>query len=208
LRHWIQLVLQHRSTGRIGQRHPVDPALPAIRAQDQPIDAVALQQLDFVTLVENANLPGAELVRRVEEADQPVTDIPAFEVLERPDAGGLEGKARRSLGGSERVRAANLLQRGPSPARQERLIDGLQAGSGVGFVPDSGRRGEEPVVRLVIVTSPLAEEGERRPGCRPRTGSGDGGQELGHKLIERRRSTAIQVGHHGRGQLTTGGTLG
>jgi len=51
---------------------------------------VALEQLDFIPLIEDADLPGAELVRRVEEAHQPVADVAALVVLERPDAGRLE----------------------------------------------------------------------------------------------------------------------
>jgi hypothetical protein len=82
LRHWVAFGIEGDWLGRIGQGHAVHPALTAVRAQDQPVDAVALQQLDLVALVENADLPGAELVGRVQEPDQPVADLTALEVLE------------------------------------------------------------------------------------------------------------------------------
>jgi hypothetical protein len=34
----------------------MQPALPAVRAENQPVGAVAVQQLDFVALIENTDL--------------------------------------------------------------------------------------------------------------------------------------------------------
>jgi hypothetical protein len=41
----------------------MDPSLPAVGAQNQPVDAVALEKLDLVTLIDDPNLPGPQLVR-------------------------------------------------------------------------------------------------------------------------------------------------
>ena len=50
--------------------HLVDPALAAIRAQHEPVDAALLEQLDLVTLGEDADAIAADLVRRVEQASR------------------------------------------------------------------------------------------------------------------------------------------
>ena len=73
----------------------MQPALLAVRAQDQPVGAVLLEQLDLVALVEVADLRAAELVGRIEQADDAVADDPALAPVERADEALVEGEARR-----------------------------------------------------------------------------------------------------------------
>ena len=47
----------------------MDPAAAAVGAADEPVDALLLEQLDLVALVEDADLAAAELVGCVEQAD-------------------------------------------------------------------------------------------------------------------------------------------
>jgi len=63
LRHRIQIVLQQGLPVRIRQSHAMNPALPAVRQENQPVDAVAGQELDFVALIEDADLSRAKLIR-------------------------------------------------------------------------------------------------------------------------------------------------
>jgi hypothetical protein len=56
LGHGLWLVLHQSRLGRNGERHTVDPTLPAVGAEDEPVGAVALQQLDLIALVEEADL--------------------------------------------------------------------------------------------------------------------------------------------------------
>ena len=171
--------------GRIGQRHPVDPALPAIRAQDQPVDTVALEQLDLVPLVHDADLRRPQLIRRVEQADHPIADGPAFVVVERLNAGGLEGHVRSLGRGPKRIRAPNLLQRRSPPARQHRLVDRFESRRGPGF--DAARRSlrQHHIIGLLVVTALLAHEDERGPCRAAAAGGGDRRRKLLRQLLER-----------------------
>ena len=47
----------------VAERHLVQPALAAVRAQDAPVGAALLEQDDLVALVEHADLRAADLVR-------------------------------------------------------------------------------------------------------------------------------------------------
>ena len=79
----------------LAERHLVDPALAPVRAQDEPVDAALLEQLDLVALVEEADLVAAQLVGRVEQPDDVVADEPALATVERADQAVVEGQARR-----------------------------------------------------------------------------------------------------------------
>ncbi len=111
----------------------MDPALPPIRAQDAPVDTVALQQLDFVASVDEPDLGGPDFVGAVEQSDEPVADTAPLVLAGRHGSGRLEGQRRRILDIAERVCPAGLLQRRAAPARQQRLVDGLIRGPGDGL---------------------------------------------------------------------------
>jgi len=186
----------------------MDPSLTTIRAQDQPEGATALEQLDLIALVEDADLPRAKFVRRVEEADQPVADVAALVVVERSDAGGLERKTRLLRHGTKRVVAADLLQRRPAPARQQRLVNHAQAGRSFGLVGARGGQRKGLVLRFVAVTAPLAEEGERGPRQGPGAAGGEGRSERNHQLRGRLVPTAEWVGRHAGRHAATGDARG
>jgi hypothetical protein len=171
----------------------VDPTLSAVGTQDQPVGAGSLQQLDFVALVEDANLRRAELVRRIEQANQAVADLAAFVVLERSDAGRRKGEVLGLSRSTHGIRTANLLERRPTPPRQEGLVDDSQAGGGPRLVDAAGRHRKELVAGLVIITTPLAEERECGPRRGPCARGGNGRREFGDELLERRTSAAEQV---------------
>ena len=88
----------------VAEGHLVDPALAAVRAQHQPVGAVLLEQLDLVALVEVADLDAAQLVGRVEQADDAIADDPPLATVERADEAVVEGQARgrRRRRGSDR----------------------------------------------------------------------------------------------------------
>src|SRR4029453_14886278 len=60
----------------VAQGHLVDPAPAAVRADDEPVGASLLGERALVPLVELADLHRAELVGRVEEADDAIADDP------------------------------------------------------------------------------------------------------------------------------------
>ena len=105
----------------IAEGHLVEPALLAIGAEDQPVGAVLLEQLDLVALVEEADLRAAQLIGRVEQAHDPIADDPALAAVERPDETLVEGQPRRRRGVADRIGLAGLEERRPPPARHERL---------------------------------------------------------------------------------------
>src|SRR5271157_4570939 len=142
----------------------MNPTLPAIGTEHEPVDPTALQQLDFVALVEDADFGRSELVRRVQQPNQPVTDLAALIVIERADAGGLERKVGRLLShGPHRIRSTYLLQRRSAPARQRRFVDDTQPGSSLSLKSARGGLGHKLVVWFVFVAAPLAEEREGGP---------------------------------------------
>ncbi len=73
----------------------MQPALPAVGRQDQPVRAVLLEQLDLVALVEIADLGPLQLVWGVEQPDDPITDQSPLVTVQRTDRCRIEGKARR-----------------------------------------------------------------------------------------------------------------
>lgn len=100
----------------------MDPALAAIRAQDQPVHPALLEQLDLVTLVKEADLAAAQLIGCVEQTDQVVADQPALATFERTNEPVVEREARRSGAGvADRIGLARGHQRGAAPARQASL---------------------------------------------------------------------------------------
>ena len=96
------------------------PCWPSGR-QDQPVRAVLLEQLDLVALVEVADLGAAQLVGRVEQADDAVADDPPLATGERADEALVEGQARGRRGVADRIGLARLEQRRAAPARHEHL---------------------------------------------------------------------------------------
>ena len=99
----------------------MDPALAAVRAEHQPVGPVALQQLDFVTLVEEADLDPTQFVRDIEQSHDVVADEPSFSAIERPDQPTIERQPGRRGHVADRIRLALFEQRRPAPARQGRL---------------------------------------------------------------------------------------
>jgi len=191
LGHWLWFVLHLGLLRGNGERHAVDPALPAVGAEDEPVGAVALQQLDLVALVDDADLRRAELIRRVEEADQAVADATPFEVLEGQDAGRLERQTWGRGVGTQRICPAHLLQRRPPPARDHGIVRGGQSGSGLGFEAAGGRRRNQVLVRLALVSTPLAEERERGPRHGPRARRGEAREQASQHLLERSASARV-----------------
>src|SRR3954453_15068834 len=63
-------------------RHLVDPALLAVRAQDEPVGTRTLDELDLVALIELADLRGTQLVGRVEQSDDGVADDPPLAAVD------------------------------------------------------------------------------------------------------------------------------
>ena len=124
---------RHRRDGRVGRAavavddlaedHLVQPALLSVRTQDEPVGAVLLEQLDLVTLVEVADLRAAELVRRVEQTDDPVADDPPLAPGERADEALVEGEPQRGRGVADRVGLAGLEEGRSPPAREQRFVD-------------------------------------------------------------------------------------
>ena len=95
----------------------MDPALATVRAQDQPVHAALLEQLDLVALVEEADLRAAQLVGRVEQSDDVVADEPSFSTVERADETVIERQARGSRDVAGRVGPSSLEQGRTAPAR-------------------------------------------------------------------------------------------
>jgi hypothetical protein len=86
---------ERRFRRRLGQRHTVDPTAAPVRAQNSPVHAIALQELDLIAAIQDSDLRGADLVRAVEQPNEPIPDLAALECLDRPDAVPGEGQRRR-----------------------------------------------------------------------------------------------------------------
>jgi hypothetical protein len=114
----------------------MDPALPAVRAQDQPVDALPIEELDFVAPVEKADLLSAQFIGSVEQAHEPIADLPTLEGLQRARTCSIEGHWSGNLS-AHRVSLANLLQRRPAPAGHERFVGGDRRSGGHDLVSDS-----------------------------------------------------------------------
>ena len=112
----------------LAEGHLVEPALLPVRAQDEPVGAVLLEQLDLVTLIEIADLGSAQLVGRVEQPDDAIADGPPLAPIERADEALVEGQARRRRGVADRIVLACLEERRPPPARHQSLHLGDRGG--------------------------------------------------------------------------------
>ena len=115
----------------------MQPALLAVGAQDEPVGAVLLEELDLVALVEVADLRAAQLVGRVEQADDAVADDLPLAAVERADEAVIERQPRCGLGVADRVGLAGLEERRPPPAWHERF--------GVLHAEHGARRGRDAV---------------------------------------------------------------
>ena len=116
----------------LAEGHLVEPALLAVRRDDEPVGAVLLEQLDLVALVEVADLRAAQLVGRVQQPDDAVADEPALATRDRSDEALAEGQPRGRSRIADRVGLARLQQRRTPPAREEQLevdllLDGRHA---------------------------------------------------------------------------------
>ena len=74
VRHGAGRVLGHQVT----ERHPVEPALPAVGRHHAAVGAPALEDLDLVALVNRVESLAQELVGSVEELDEPVPNHAAL----------------------------------------------------------------------------------------------------------------------------------
>src|SRR6185312_10523181 len=90
----------------VAERHLVEPALASVRAEDPPVRAGLLEELDLVALVELADLNGTELIGGVEEGDDAIsdetpliTDPGAVRVVEAEARGDRHGPGRVVLAG-------------------------------------------------------------------------------------------------------------
>ena len=179
--------------------HLVDPALAAVRAQDQPVDAALLEQLDLVTLGEDADAVAADLVGRVEQRDDVVLDQVPLATLDRADQAVVERQPGGLDAVTDRVGLARLQQRRPAPARHA----GLRVGDvghggdrrghrdGHRFVHAEARRGtsgKDVVVELVLLAATLGEDGHSHHPC----GEGRGGDERRHELKRWQRAPATE----------------
>jgi hypothetical protein len=81
-----------------------------------------LHELNLVALIQDADLLRSQLIRRVEEAHQPIADPSSLVIADRRGAGSLEGHVGRLGLGPQRIRFANPLQGRPSPAGKERFV--------------------------------------------------------------------------------------
>ena len=100
----------------VAEDHLVEPALLAVRAQDQPVRAARLEQLDLVALVEDPDLVRPELVGHVEQPDEPVADPPTLD----PVHGLGPPRQRRSGRASDSVRSGSVLRAWSSDGRRQR----------------------------------------------------------------------------------------
>jgi hypothetical protein len=95
---------------RLGQRHTVDPTAASVRAQNSPVHAIAFQKLDLIAAIQDSDLRGADLIRAVEQPNEPIPDLAPLECLDRPDAIPGEGQRRRHFRhDAQRIGLANLL---------------------------------------------------------------------------------------------------
>src|SRR5436190_11440645 len=74
----------------LAEGHLVEPALAAVRAENQPVRARSFDQLDLVALVELADLRRAQLIGCVEEADHGIADRPPLAAIGRADGAVFE----------------------------------------------------------------------------------------------------------------------
>ena len=202
----------------VAQGHLVEPALAPVRAQDEPVRAVLLEQLDLVALVEVADLGAAQLVGRVEQADDAIADDPALAAIERADEALVEGQARRRrrCRGSDRPCAPGAATAGaseasgpPSPRsggclrhRRRGLPRRRRRRPRSGWrqprrrwppVPNRDARrgdGHELIRRLVVFAPPAAEQAEGHRG-----GHGAGRRHQGRREREGREGRAVRPGH-------------
>ena len=169
----------------------MEPALLAVRAGHEPVRPVLLEQLDLVALVEVADLGAAELVGRIQQADDAVADDPPFAARERTDEALAEGESRRRRVVADRVGLARLDQRRPAPAGHEHLIGGRL--DGLCRSPVCGR----PVAAAPPTAAPPA------PISEAGNGSGRHADELGgadgrSRLAAAAASTSSGIGSSSR----------
>jgi hypothetical protein len=167
------LVLGRGFRDRGGQGHPVDPAHAPVGAPDSPVDAVPLQEMNFVAAIENADLGGTDLIRAVQQSNQAIPDLTALVALRRPDARRGERHGRGLGDRAKRIGPADLLQRRSAPARQLRFVDGRQPPRAARVHPGGRGAGEERIGRG-IVSIPAAPTEDHRTSAREGTSSASG----------------------------------
>jgi hypothetical protein len=176
---------------RLGQRHTVDPTAASIGAQNPPVHVIPLQELDLVAAIENSDLRGADFVRAVEQPNEPIPDLAALECLGRPDAiFGERQRRRRFRHDAQGIGLADLLQRRPAPAREQRLVDDPYALGGAG-IQCRGRRGRQQRIRFggVSVAASFAEDHESCPG----SSAGRRGDNRGRQLADQCRQRGVSI---------------
>src|SRR5205814_10733322 len=102
---------QSRRVDDISKGHLVDPALVAVGAEDEPERSRSVEELDLVTLVEQADLGRPKLIGGIEQADEPITDPSALATLDRADGPGLERQLHVGGHAPEGVRLASRHER-------------------------------------------------------------------------------------------------
>jgi hypothetical protein len=137
----------------------VDPALPAVRAEDQPVRAALLEQLHLVALVEERELGAAQLVGHVEEPDEVVADQAALATVDRPDEPMIERQAGHFHGVADRIGLAGLQERRATPPGHGqlgvvRVRDGCDRDGTLGWVE----------VRLTLGITGSRGDGQRARG--------------------------------------------
>ena len=148
----------------------MDPALPAIGAQHEPVGAALLEQLHLVALVEERELRATELIGDVEQTDEVVADQPPLATVDRSDEPVSEGEPRGVDRVADGVGLARLEERRAAPARQRQL--------GVVRVRDVGSTCDRVhIVDRDGTTGPVRIAGGRRDG--ERAGSGMGQDVVG-----------------------------
>ena len=149
----------------LAEDHLVQPALLSVRAQDEPVGAVLLEQLDLVALVEVADLGATELVGRVEQPDDPVADDPPLAAGQRADEALAEGQARGRRAVADRVGLAGLEERRSPPARHAAIRRSLARPARPAA---RRRRADARASRRSARPSRRADSGRRRRRWRPR----------------------------------------
>ena len=164
----------------LAERHLVEPALPAVGAEDEPVRAGALDQLDLVALVELADLGRAELVRCVEQADDAIADRSAARAR-RPGRRRRLSKLSRWVDrdGARRIGLARLEERRPAPA-------GIPASRSSG----AGTAAAHDAVDGIAARRPRRGRERRSPGA---TSSGAGGSSSRRFLPKIAKANAIVI---------------
>ena len=86
------------------------PTLAAVREHNQPVGSIPLQQLDFIALIDDANLRRPQFIGRVQQTHQAVADQASFVVFQRPNARRGKGEVRSIGVGAQRILFSDLLQ--------------------------------------------------------------------------------------------------